>query len=59
MKPYVIGYIVLGVVAVIAVVIAATFLFATVGGLVLHYLAERPIVAWSQRWLFPKRIEGR
>ena len=42
-----------------AVVIAATFLFATVGGLVLHYLAERPIVAWSQRWLFPKRIEGR
>jgi len=42
-----------------AVVIAGTFLFATAGGLALHYLAERPIVAWSQRLVFPKRIEGR
>ena len=42
-----------------AVIIIATFLFATAGGLVLHYLAERPIVAWSQRLLFPRRIEGR
>ena len=42
-----------------AVLIAATFLIATLGGLILHYAAERPIVAWSQRLLFPRRIEGR
>ena len=42
-----------------AVVIAATFVIAAAGGLVLHYLAERPIVGWSQRLVFPRRIEGR
>ena len=42
-----------------AVIIVGTFLVAVVGGLILHYVAERPIVAWSQRLLFPKRIEGR
>ena len=40
-------------------VIVITFFFAAVSGLALHYLAERPIVAWSQRLIFPKRIEGR
>jgi peptidoglycan/LPS O-acetylase OafA/YrhL len=39
--------------------IVATFVIAAAGGLVLHYLAERPVVAWSQRLVFPKRIEGR
>jgi len=42
-----------------AAVVAVTFLTAAIAGLALHYLAERPIVAWSQRLLFPRRIEGR
>jgi len=41
------------------VIIVVAFLVATIGGLILHYVAERPIVAWSQRLIFPKRIEGR
>jgi exopolysaccharide production protein ExoZ len=42
-----------------AVIVAVTFLIAVGSGLVLHYVVERPIVAWSQRLIFPKRIEGR
>lgn len=41
------------------VVVAVAFVFAAVCGLALHHLAERPVVALSQRLLFPKRIEGR
>ncbi len=41
------------------VIVGGTFLIASGCGLVLHYVAERPIVAWSQRLIFPKRIEGR
>jgi exopolysaccharide production protein ExoZ len=42
-----------------AVIIPGTFVIATAGGLVLHYAVERPVIAWSQRLVFPKRIEGR
>ena len=41
------------------VIVTLAFLIAALSGLALHYVAERPIVAWSQRLLFPKRIEGR
>ena len=41
------------------VVVAVVFLAAVAGGLVLHDLIERPVVAWAQRQLFRGRIEGR
>jgi len=41
------------------VIVAGAFLCAVTGGVGLHYLAERPILAWSQRLLFPNGVEGR
>jgi len=40
-------------------IVAGTFVLAVTGGLGLHYLVERQVIAMSQRLVFRSRVEGR
>lgn len=40
-------------------IVVGTFVLAVSAGLVLHYVAERPVVAYAQRLVFPGRVAGR
>ena len=40
-------------------IFGVTFLAVVVSATFLHYLVERPVVAWSQRLIFPRKIVGR